>query len=1273
MTYRTVRDTTTLRLGLVTLHRKLTLLFNLLWLLALGVWLSAPSAWWSAPVAAAQGEQDVCPLGLGKPIEREVAGGQSHAYQVALAEGQYLNVVVEQRGIDLVVRLLGPDGKLITEFDSEIRNQGQETVSQVAEVAGSYQLNVQARQKGAPAGRYEIRVVELRAATEQDRVLQEARKLSAESVRLERAGKYNEALSLAERALEIREKALGPDHPEVGASLYRLAVLYKNKGDYAKAEPLYQRALTIQEKALGPGHPAVARSLNSFGSLYREKGDYARAELLYQRALAIWEKALGPDDPDVAAFLNNLAVLYDAKGDFAKAEQMYQRALAIKEKTLGPNHSNVASTLNNLAGVYFKRDDFAKAEPLYQRALAIWEKALGPEHPDVALSLNNLATFYQAKGDSAKAGPLLQRALAIWEKTLGPKHPHVATSLNRLAKLYYAKGDYAKAEPLYQRALAIKEKALGPEHPDVAASLDSLAGVYYAKGDYAKAEQMYQRALAINEKALGPEHSDVANSLNSLAVLYQAKGDYAKAGPMFQHALAILEKALGPGHSDVANSLNNLATIYAAKGNYAMAEPLFQRALAIWEKALGPDHPEVARFLNNLAGVYEAKGDYAKAEALYQRTLAILEKAVGPDHSYVALSFSNLAGVHKAKGDYTKAELLYRRALVIWEKSLGPESPQVATSLNHLSELYAARGDLAQAMTFQSRANAVSERNIALNLATGSEHQKLAYLATLSAQTDQTVSLHAHSAPDNPTTCRLATTTILQRKGRVLDAMSDSLGALRRRLNPQDQALLDQLKETNAHLARLVLGGPQRMPPAEHQKQIKTLEEEKEKYEAEISRRSAEFRAQSQPVTLAAVQAAIPPDAALIEFFSYRPFNAKYARPDEQFGRPRYVAYLLRRQGDVRWVELGERQAIDDAIDALRRALRSRSRRDVKRLARVVDRMVAQPLRPLLRPTRRVFLSPDGALNLIPFAALVDERDHYLVEHYEFSYLTSGRDLLRLQARRPSRQSAMIVADPDFGKPSDEGLATSRILKSQSGSQPSAAGGLNLAGVYFGPLPGTADEARALKAMMPDATVFTGKQATEAAIKQVSGPSILHVATHGFFLRDPEASPADSRGLGLSGSAATPESPGSLRVENPLLRSGLALAGANQRRSGEDDGILTALEAANLDLWGTKLVALSACDTGVGELKNGEGIYGLRRALALAGSESQLMSLWPVSDKGTRDLMIAYFKSLQQGQGRSKALRLAQLRMLRDERRRHPYYWASFIQSGEWANLEGER
>jgi tetratricopeptide (TPR) repeat protein len=262
----------------------------------LALWLGASWHTLLAQTSAApkaQADQDARPLAVGQSIERNLASGQSHLYKITLAAGQYLNAVVEQYGIDVVVTLFGPDGKQLIEIDSSRGALGLEPVLLMVETGGDYRLAVRPLEKDAAAGRYEIRIIELRHATEQDRALAEAHKLFNESVSLRDQGKYAEAIQLAERALAIWEKALGPEHPNVANSLNNLALVHYNKGDYAKAEPLYQRALAIWEKALGSEHPNVATSLNNLAEICRTKGDYANAELLLQRALAIREKALG--------------------------------------------------------------------------------------------------------------------------------------------------------------------------------------------------------------------------------------------------------------------------------------------------------------------------------------------------------------------------------------------------------------------------------------------------------------------------------------------------------------------------------------------------------------------------------------------------------------------------------------------------------------------------------------------------------------------------------------------------------------------------------------------------------------------------------------------------------------------------------------------------------------------------------------------------------------------------------------------------------------------
>lgn len=896
-----------------------------------------------------------------------------------------------------------------------------------------------------------------------------------------------------------------------------------------------------------------------------------------------------------------------------------------------------------------------------ERVIAIRERLLGLEHSSLAPTLLLVALLYRDKGDYPKAEMLLRRALAIQEKAVGENHPDLIGYLFNLAIVCRIKGDLAVAESLYQRTIALGEKAYGMEGLELADPLQELAVLYSDKGDFPQAEPLFQRVLTIREKAQGKDHPTVASVLFNLAILLRNKGDYRKAEPMFQRALAIQEKALGADQPAVADTLLNLAILYRINGDLDKTESLLRRALTIQENRFGTEHPEITGTLNELGVLYTNKNDFVNAEPILLRLLAFREKTFGAEHYDVGTTLTDLATLYFRKGEYTKAEPLFQRALTILEKTFGRDHRSVGELLLRQARLYEAMGNVPLAVASQSRASQISERNLALNLAVGSEAQRLAYMNALSYELDLTMSLHLNFAPHNATARDLALTDLLRRKGRVMDMMSDSFGALRAHADTQGRVWLDQLLAARSQLAGLMLNTPQVENATAFQQQVRDLEEKIEALEVKISERSDEFRVQSQPVTIANIQALIPTDAALIEFAVYHPFNVR----TNNFSEAHYGAYLLRQNGEPQWVELGVTSEIDNAVNALRESLRNPQTLSTPRLARTLDEKLMRPLRLLLGEAKHWLISPDGALNLIPFAALVDEQNKYLVERYTITYLTSGRDLLRLQLPRESRQSrnpAVILADPEFGNPPlvyDKKQA--RIDDSK---------------VIFQPLAGAKSELRALRDLLPEASILSGGQATESALKQISRPRLLHIATHGFFLEEETPTKAPEP---LNRKRRAGRQPKlrlikwTTNLSDPMLRSGLALAGANQGKSGTDDGVLTAMEAAGLDLWGTKLVALSACDTGVGEVKNGEGVYGLRRAFVLAGAESQLMSLWPVSDRGTRDLMIGYYKALQQGQARGEALRQVQLQMLRSIGHQHPFYWASFIQSGEWANLEGKR
>jgi CHAT domain-containing protein len=572
-----------------------------------------------------------------------------------------------------------------------------------------------------------------------------------------------------------------------------------------------------------------------------------------------------------------------------------------------------------------------------------------------------------------------------------------------------------------------------------------------------------------------------------------------------------------------------------------------------------------------------------------------------------------------------------------------------------------------------ARFQEAAETNLSLNLAIGSERDRMAYAEKFASQTSRVISLNVSVAPNDPSAADLAAQMILQRKGRVLDSVADSMTSLRRRLEPADRKLLNELNSTVAELAKADLQGPGPGTPEQYQAQLEALRGNKERLETEISRRSAGYYQRTDAVTLAAVQKAIPSDSVLAEFAVYEPYDFQQASLKD-YDAPRYVVYLIPAQGDVRWRDLGAAKEIDDQIDAYRLALRDPKRSDARQLARELDEKIMQPVRSMGAAGRHLIISPDGELNLLPFESLLDERGHYLIENYLISYVTAGRDLLRMQVARPGKTEPEIFANPAFGEPATEETAASSPAKLGAAkafaARRGSTSGQDIAGVYFAPLAGTAQEAHVLKSFFPDAKILSGERASKAELERVEAPTILHLATHGFFLENSADNAASKHTVGKGVSRSTDST---MKIENPLLRSGLALAGANLGNRSDGNGILTALEASNLNLWGTKLVTLSACDTGVGQVEDGEGVFGLRRAFVIAGAETVVMSLWPISDAVTRDLMTSYYSGLKAGLGRGDALRQAQLAMLNRKGHEHPFYWASFIQVGEWANLDGKR
>ncbi len=993
-------------------------------------------------------------------------------------------------------------------------------------------------------------------------------------------------------------------------------------------------ALREAEAQFGKSDTSVASVLNILGKLYSKQARFSDAEVLLKRALKIREEVLGPDHPDVAISSYNLGTLYRIQGQYADAESLYKKALRIWIKTVGPKHPKVANGLNALGLICWTQGRYAEAELLFRRALKIQKDALGPKNPAVAVILISLGALYFDEGKYSDAEYFYKSALKIWEKALDPNDPKVAGSLNNLANVYTTQGRYTDAEPLYERALGIWEKIFGPNNPRVAISLNSLGNLYAEEGRYTEAESRWIRALNIWKETLGPEHPYVARSLFNLGGLYDVQHKYADAESSYKQALEIQIKALGAKHPDVASSLNDLGNLYAQEGKYAEAESLWNQSMRIWEETLVPYDPNVARSLYSLGTLYHLQGRNAKAGSFLRRALKIRERAFGPEHSKVASSLSALALLYRDEGGWKEAKGLGRRAYDIRRKN------------------------------FRDGCEVLSEKN-ALLYSKFMRDEAGTYLSILFDSPDTSLDRTREIAD-----------VVFSSKGQV----SDGIFARQRTFSQEGDSslilLADSLRFARFKLAKLWVEGPDKKNPESYKSKLSEANAMKERLESELARKSSSFRRKLEiwEVDYKKIAQCLPTGTILVEYMRYN-----HTKPKGE-GEPHYLVVVLNSKGDVFALDLGQATAIDSAVAWYRSLLHSPATmdaRDYKRISKEIYQLVWKPIEKELIQSKTVFIAPDGGLNLVSFAGLIDDKGRYLIEEYPLHYLSSARDLLRLKWKPPCGSGLLALADPDYDAPPSTRLATApaRIPDTLLASVPYGvrnvrSGSKELKSIRVSRLPQTRQEIELIakkwkKKRKEPEKVYLGAQASEETFKaEALGSRVIHLATHGYFISCNRSKNATGRGIDLSEAFVG---------ENPLLVSGLFLAGANLHGQGADslgceDGILTAEEVAGMNLEGTELVVLSACETGLGEVKTGEGVYGLRRAFQMAGARTVISALWPVSDQATTELMGELYGAKRESIPQlMRKMALDRIRKLRKKKQPDiPLSWGAFIALGDW-------
>ncbi len=1094
--------------------------------------------------------------------------------------------------------------------------------------------------------------------------------LAARTDSLYEAAAYEQALRAALDGLALARTMEGPAAERLTAWLVRVAQCQIKLNRLDEAKPILDEAVAIEATRSSGPHPDAIELKRTL--LWWEQGRWNPEAMLKSAndCVDLARRVYGPGDPRVARDLTALANVFidlDRPGEAAAPINEAERLVV---PAWGREHETMADILAVRAELARSKGDLAAAIVFLEQSVEIVQEQRGSDHPSLGPFLRGLGEVHRLHGDLDEAEKCFRRILDIETAAYGPGHPGTGLSLNNLGVVLKNKGDLTGAASAYEGSLAAQIAGHGENTPDVAVTMVNLSALKQAMGQEAAGIRLLRRAVAIMERTMGPEHTRTAWALSHLAQAERRHGQFREAGELFRRCLRIAQLVHGPVHPDVVLYWIGIGQCLRDEGRLEEAVSEFQKADSIGTVLFGPDSHELARYRRELGVTLLLLGRTEEARSLLEACAATIERELGPEHPALNQCLAGLTIAALRRGDYERARELADRNLATAERVFGESALRRSLLLKLAVEVAAGDWETATAHGIRAAEIALQIQDDVLQVS--SEREMLLYvehcqrvLGTLLAAIQTT-----RDVPDS--ILARAFSLAARQHGQTVDRF-----AMRRRLlelaadTSATRALYEQHRIASERLAACVVAGPQGKPD-EYMKARAEAREAKTRAERALAEASSDPRfridrsAKSERLAPEDVAAQLEPGATLIQFvrFPVLSVHTEAWRPGAPsiegalfHGREdHYGAFRLRASNPARWridfVDLGEAAATDTLVASYRRSIVAvppgrrptvRQESVYRKAARDLAQAVWTPLlgEPGIRPPGEetdkqpfVLLVPTSWLHMVDFNTLLARNGDPILESWRLHLLSSVRDLFR-EYREPKKEGSLLaVGNPEGVRPL--GLCTDRI-------DPTV------------PLPGSEEEAREISALFRqsqngEVVLMTGREANETAVKRrIEHAQIAHIAAHGFFCEDVHFSEGEQEEATL----------------DPLLRCGIVLAPGTEG----DDGFLTAQEIVARDLRDLDWVVLSACESGLGPLVSGEGLYGLRRAFEIAGAHTVITALWRIDDRATRDLMSSLYRNRLQGRSTVDALRAAQLDRLHRERRRnrvHPASWGGIITEGDW-------
>ena len=933
--------------------------------------------------------------------------------------------------------------------------------------------------------------------------------------------------------------------------------------------------------------------------------------------------------------------------DYSEAKHYLERSNSIQKSIFQSEYNRLTGGTNYYLGLtYFQLGKYDKSLSLSLKALDIQTHLLGSNHKRVSAIQNSIGKTYFKLGEYQKAKEHLNIARNLGQLNFGEVHKSIATAFNYLGRVNLVLGDYEQALHDLNQSKSLHIEIFGNEHKSVVTDYNLLGLTYFQKGDFKSSLEFYDKALNISQKVNGQNHNMTANTYFNIARVYTQIGLYDQALQHIQTTLNIQQDIFSNIHSNMGDSYYLMGRNFYNQKRYLQAIEKLEKARNIFNETLGEKHNKVARVYDFLGRVYFQQKNFQSALEYLNKSLEIQKKLFRLEHKYNASTYKQIGLVYIDLKDYEASSKHLNTALKIEENILSKEHNSLILTYRALSKLHVQQNNEKESYLYSKKAFNIFIVNRDRNFTILDNQQKLAYVKSnkeLITELFNSAFLYIiklNSLNRNDLAEKIKRDTIndwLRYKGAIFDN-ENALSILYDKIkDPQLHRKIDQLNALKQQLSKLYQTIPKPDERELFKEKIKTTKMQISNIEINLSQNINEYKEELglRAITYEQISSQMSENELYIDF----------AKTEHN-----YFVFGLDHQKSISFTKVSRQNTamIDEYIKTFREQIEYVSKKQTNSpflsdqqtkntLSSLYD-TITDSLHELTSQTQNrstLIFSLDGVLNFLPFEALYDKASNrYLIEEKKIRYVPSGKEFVRLTKKSnytTKNSNITLFTNPDFGFD----LSKEEIKRSNNRSASYLH--KSLFSMYFTDLPGTKDEAMIIQKLYKNTTNYDQTKATPNNLYQINSPKILHISTHGFFIKDKN-------------------------IQNPMLKSGLAFSGANMARiKGDGSGIVTGLKLAGLNLKETELVVLSACETGLGDIHQAEGVAGLNKAFIKAGAKNIVMSLWSVNDRQTTQLMEYFYRSMK-NLNYQDALREAKLQMI--EQKLHPFYWSAFVLNG---------